>query len=619
MEKNITRRFVKGLLALSAGFLLASCDPVHALPTNHAENIVVNKDDSKIDVTDNDLLQIYNLIESGQNEEVVSKILREIAENKFGKYKDLYDAVKNEQGTERAKFIADHKNYFNPNDDEFAEKRFDDFVKDIDLRISEAFYTEISSGSYNDEEGKFSEKKLYNAKRYELYDLPAAGTEVVNNKFYVTKDITKENTFRPLEGGQENKLKGVYHNFTDGERGYIEEKVYPEILKNKFVEAYIQEKNPASLGRAYARKINYVKVSYEKKSESSALWKMLKKFADLYIENGEGKMDFELIAGAIKGFTVFGDSVLVDKITADDATGDAALVNALLSEGHASETDKQKFIEVKEVNEDHYWYGDKTEADSIHLIPNGNYYRDTKLGKLIVSYEEAIKAEKNGRFATPSQVAELEKFTSEGKPKEYGLMQKIIALAKEDYTTDGWVLKNGGATELPSSIRDRLFNIKVANILDDNEAYEGHTDPALPDEAKDGKENIGKYNGKNYVRNIYGNKLVLSSEASPFKLEHYNYIHEDVDGKAFYICEVKEAPSTAKLSERSSTVYKKDGKIDTYRIEQLGRQVAKVLGTKDSYIKDAYTEMLKNYKFEFYDASLFEYINSEYPDLELDD
>ena len=598
MEKHISNKLIRGLFALSAGFLLASCDPVHALPKNHAESIVVNNDaeKSEIGIKDNDLLQIYNLIESGKNEEVVSQILREIAEKKFGSYKEFYEAAND--ASKQAAYIAAHSDYFGT---EGTEQRFKDFKEDLEARISEAFYNEITSGSYNDEDGKFSEEKFYNAKRYDLYDLPAASAAVKANKFYVTKELTKENAFA--------SLKGEYHNFTSGKRGYIEEKVFPDILKNKLVESYIYDNNPNSLGRAYARRINYIKVSYEE--EFGSLWTLLKKFSKEYIEDAPGKLDFELVASAVKGFTVFEESQMVNEIYSDtDET--ATKVKALLEAAHAGESADEKYIDVPAT--DDYKYG-----TSITLVPAGKYYKGTKLGEILKSYEVAIDAEEHGRFATSTEKAELDKFTGEGKSKEYGLMQKLISLAKEDYTTEGWFLKNGGATELPSAIRDRLFNIKVANILDDNADFT----------TKSGKEHkaelpaettLGDYNEKNYLRNINGNKLMLSSEASTFENEHYNYIHQDKDGKAFYIVEVLEAPSTAKFNENlEETVYKKAGNVDTVRIEQLKRQVAKILGTKDSYIKDAYTDILQGYEFKFYDSSLFDYLNNEYPDLDLDE
>ena len=598
MEKHISNKLIRGLFALSAGFLLASCDPVHALPKNHDESIVVNNDaeKSEIGIKDNDLLQIYNLIESGKNEEVVSQILREIAEKKFGSYKEFYEAAND--ASKQAAYIAAHSDYFGT---EGTEQRFKDFKEDLEARISEAFYNEITSGSYNDEDGKFSEEKFYNAKRYDLYDLPAASAAVKANKFYVTKELTKENAFA--------SLKGEYHNFTSGKRGYIEEKVFPDILKNKLVESYIYDNNPNSLGRAYARRINYIKVSYDE--EFGNLWTLLKKFSKEYIEDAPGKLDFELVASAVKGFTVFEESQMVNEIYSDtDET--ATKVKALLEAAHAGESADEKYIDVPAT--DDYKYG-----TSITLVPAGKYYKGTKLGEILKSYEVAIDAEAHGRFATSTEKAELDKFTGEGKSKEYGLMQKLISLAKEDYTTEGWFLKNGGATELPSAIRDRLFNIKVANILDDNADFT----------TKSGKEHkaelpaettLGDYNEKNYLRNINGNKLMLSSEASTFENEHYNYIHQDKDGKAFYIVEVLEAPSTAKFNENlEETVYKKAGNVDTVRIEQLKRQVAKILGTKDSYIKDAYTDILQGYEFKFYDSSLFDYLNNEYPDLDLDE
>lgn len=603
MEKNMSNKLLRGLFALSAGLLLASCDPVHALPKNHAESIVVNNDaeKSEIGIKDNDLLQIYNLIESGKNEEVVSQILREIAEKKFGTYEEFYKVSKEGASQEDIEeYTSAHKEYFG---EQYNEDRFKDFVDDIKSRISESFYNEITSGSYNDQDGKFSEEKFYNAKRYDLYDLPAASAEVIANKFYVTKELTKENAFA--------SLKGEYHNFTSDKRGYIEEKVFPDILKNKLVESYIYDNNPNSLGRAYARKINYIKVNYEEK-EFGSLWTLLKKFSKEYIEDAPGKLDFELVASAVKGFTVFEESQMVNEIYSDTKDEAAPKVKALLEAAHAGESDKEKYIDVPD--SDDYKY-----LSSITLVPAGKYYRGTKLGKILESYEDAIQAEKDGRFAAPTQKEELDKFTGEGKTKEYGLMQKLISLAKEDYTTEGWFLKNGGATELPSAIRDRLFNIKVANILDDNADFttkSGKEHKAeLPEETT-----LGDYNEKNYLRNINGNKLMLSSEASTFEKEHYNYIHEDKDGKAFYIVEVLEAPSTAKFNEKlEETVYKKAGDVDTVRIEQLKRQVAKILGTKDSYIKDAYTDILQGYEFKFYDSSLFDYLNNEYPDLDLDE
>ena len=181
---------------------------------------------------------------------------------------------------------------------------------------------------------------------------------------------------------------------------------------------------------------------------------------------------------------------------------------------------------------------------------------------------------------------------------------------KEDYTTDGWYVKNGGVTELPSAIRDRLFNIRVANSLDDDSLVnENEAAKMGAYEYVDGDKTKDKLTRLPYMRNLYGKKVILPSKSLSYDKDHFNYIYHDVDGKAFYVCEVLEAPSTAKLNE-SSTVY------TALEKENISRQVAKILGTKDSYIKDAYTEYLNKYEFTFFDTSLYDYFKSEYPDLD---
>ena len=306
MAKNTSKKWFAGLLALSAGFVLASCDPVKALPANYNESIVVNNDGSQLDIDDNDLLQIYNLVEEGKNEKVVSLILENIAKSKFGTYKDLVEV---HNGTKsRSDFIngSEERKKFFGEDETTQERRFNDFYDDVMSRISEFFYNEITSGSYNDEDGKFSEEKLYNSKRYDLFDLHKLDEtnvddkKVIDNKFYVDNTLTKDNAF--------GKLQGVYHNFEDGAHGYIEEKVYPDILKNKLVEDYIYTENPASLGRAYARDVNYIKVSFDDNNYAE-LWSLMKAFSENYIIHGEGLMNFEHINNAIRGFSKFSSNV----------------------------------------------------------------------------------------------------------------------------------------------------------------------------------------------------------------------------------------------------------------------------------------------------------------------
>ena len=622
MEKNISKKLLAGVCALSGAFILASCDPISAVPTNYDEPIVINADGSPVAGDDNKTGKIYDSVATDRNTKIVSDLLEEVALGRFGSYKEIKDANANEEA--KLAYINAHSKVFHRDgDDKFADKgvdakavrlnRFNIFYEDIMDRINEFFYNEITSGSYNDDEGKFDESKLWMAHYYEFYDLQPIPDGATFNTFFVTNKLTKKNAY--------SFLHDLYSNSEEGKRGYIEEKVFPQILKDKLVEEYVYNNNYSSLGRAYARKVNYIKVSYE---SDVTPWKMLKKFADKYIVgDGVDDFNFEIIADAMKGYKGIG---------AFDVTDDAETSNKGIIKFDGSEaaynllkdtlggdpvddgTSSCNGIEVKEADAKHYKLGD------VVLVPAGTYYKETKLGQLLVSYQKAIRAEESGRFPIASEKAELDKFTSSGKSKAYGLREKLISLAKEDYTTDGWFVKNGGLSELPSALRDRLFNINVANTLDDgslkyesNDGAEGHYPMGSYETDKNGKD----VKRAPYMRNINGKKFVIPAKSQAYADNPYNYVYQDVDGKAFYIVLVEEAPSTPKLNLDSATSYSKlvETKDDVFKTETIAREVAKVLGTKDSYIKDAYTEILKGYEFTFYETSLYEHFKSEYPDL----
>ena len=586
------KKLFAGILALSAGFVLASCDPVSAVPQNY-DHVIIRSEDGEISLDGNNLGTLYDSITSERNSKIVNDILSQIAEKKFGTYAEFLEACAD--NAKKASFIEAHSEFFGT--DEHKEERFTKFAEDINDRISEYFYNEITSGSYNDDLGQFSEKKLYNAHLYELYDLAEEGEFAL---FFVDKELTKENAF--------SKLHGAYYQVTgENKRGYIQEKVYPDILRNKLVEDYIYKNNPSSLGRAYARELSYVKIAYE--GESRFADALMENFAKNHIEVAAEHAEFSIVEDAFKGFSPStSNTILVQSFgLGADASDPAAakLLNASNTEGYLT------------VAADY-----KLPGTSITIVKSGNYYKETKIGKILEEYEKALLAEGEGRFPTEEHKAALDSFTSDGKSKEYGLLQKVISLMKEDYTTKGWFVKNGGVSELPSAIRDRLFNIRVANSLDDGSLVNENAAAMMGEYeyvyTKNAEGNLVKKTPEEkatrlpYIRKIYDKNIVLPSKALSYHApdnDKYNYIYHDVDGKAFYICEVYEAPSTAKLND-SSTVY------SALEKEDISRQVAKILGTKDSYIKDAYTEYLNKYEFTFFDTALYDYFKSEYPDLD---
>lgn len=596
MAKIINKKLFAGILALSAGCLLASCEPAEAVPSNYTDPIITTTDGGKIDFEDNILGTLYESIASNTNSKVVEKILKEIVETKFGTYEDISKAFDDFASFNKETVLKG--NYFEGED---KSRKQNKFIDDVYARVSEALYNEINSSSYENELGKFSEEKMYNAHRQELYGLEelAKDSPVNKNEFFVTENFDKYDVFG-LKPTSSNKLVGKYAK-------YIEKKILPSILKDKLVEDYIFRKNPLVLGRSYGVKVSYVKVSYDNDS-FNGIHTLLKKYAKSNIETGE--VNFEDVADALKGFTAF------------DANGIAPLQSGTASYNLLKNTygDKlitldPKYVDFDEKNDSptYEW----VEYQGQKLIKNDqSFFPDSKIGQLIESYNKACKAEKAGRFPTSKDKAELDKFTSEGKSKEYGLLQKLVALAKEDYTTtDNWFVKSNGAGELPSAFTDRLFNIKVSQDID-KIPEENLTDSEKPRIESDWETS--------YLRNIKGNKFLIAkatgidkySESNP-----YTYIYDD-GASACWIAMVDEAVSPAKFNEKSETYLglEKNYGTDKYRYEDTGRAIAKVLASKDNYVKDAYSEYLNEYKdVIFYDSSLYDYFKSEYPDLDIFD
>ena len=247
-----------GILALSAGVLLAGCDPISAVPANYNSPIVNTTEGAIVDaegnvLTENKLGALYDAIATDRNSKIVDDFLEQIAETRFGSYNEFLEAY--EPGVAQDAFLEAHKAFFGDNLDE-ARERFKSFKSDIDTRISEYFYDEIQSDDYKNDFGQFSEKKFYNAKRYELYDLEKITDDNAFASFFIDKDVTKENAFSLLK--QQAQYKNV-----EGSRGYIKEKVFGNILRDKLVEDYIYQNSYESLGRAYGRKVSYIKVPYE--------------------------------------------------------------------------------------------------------------------------------------------------------------------------------------------------------------------------------------------------------------------------------------------------------------------------------------------------------------------
>lgn len=607
MAKNTTKRILlTGILALSGAFVLASCDDIVAIPANYETPIVV-KDGNAFDDDDNKLGEIYDALASNKNEKVVSALLEKIAEKEFGTYAELKECFPGGVRDD-AKALAHINKYAHEfkNDDDATLKegvsaetiqleRLSYFFEDLNERIDKIIFDEISSDSYRDTINKteFLEEKYARAKRQDNYDIKGfddSGAATISfKKIFIDSNFTKDN------------VREYLTDFEDTYEDYITRKLIPDVYKDKLVEEYVIDSNYSALGRAYGRKINFVKVSYDSEDPNTT-YRLANLFAESYLDKEARKeegISFETLVAWIKGFngvsTVSGNPI----VNAFETTAD---LDAIYGDPVTFEADCKKAPISSAIQDDLF-------ADALSLFRVGEsttaptraefkFYEKTKLGEILKNYEKAVVGEYT-RFASSDDVAQYDKFTDNGKQsKEQGLIKQLTDLALDDYSDDGWFVKNdadGSLSSLPEEIKNRLFNIKVSNDFD--------------------KDDWTYVRDESYFREVQGHYYLTPASVSDAK---YNFILRDTSGNALYIVEILEAPSTSKLNKASEKSYLKTD-TDPFKTEEVARQIAKILGTKDTYTTNAYTSYLKLYTFVYHDTSVYDYLKETYPDLFEDD
>lgn len=555
----------KGLiLALAGAFLLTGCDSVNALPTNYNDNVIVNKDDnSKVDVYNNIMGTLYDDLVSNKKDDVLNNFIEIITNDQFGKYSEIKALVTENDEAKMKSFIEKHMGAYahenkvsdDKTEDEYlAEKynttvdairikRLKAFFKDVEERINEAFYNEITSKTYNDDTGKFYERRLAMAHYADLYDVDMTKADWYEG--YITPDLKKEDVSSFIH------MDGRYDD-------YIERNLIKTIYKDKLVEQYLIENNYSTLGRAYGRKVNIIKLTRDEKYKELPNT-LLNTYATKYIL-GNNDVNFETIANAWRGFRG------IDK------------------DGNVIELDANEKQLLKDCGLEEQTFG------------SYKYFPGTQFGQLIEKYQ---KIDQDNRFADEEAMSALSEFTGAYTySKEKGLKIKLADLATKDYTTDGWYVKNGGLTDLPTSIRDRLFKINVSNDVDNLE--------------KETEEH--KYDSDKYVRNINGHYYLTPATSESAVNDPRNFVIYDSDN--FYIVEVVEAVSTSKLDIDGKNSYvTKHNDDDVLFTERTARKLAETLGTKDSYVNKTYSSYIEKYSVAYHDSSIFDYFKEKFPEL----
>jgi len=302
-----------------------------------------------------------------------------------------------------------------------------------------------------------------------------------------------------------------------------------KIYREKLTEKFVKEEQTSTLGRNYARKVEYVAIKNNSNHPTAA-----SALVNAFIDNnilGDQPADFNILANAWRGY-------------APDYIGNEA---ALLAASGLKTVDVDKTL-----------IGD-IESDFAKIKANPDL----------------------------TDTAIEDRFTGSGKyPKEVGKQIEINEVRKQSFVTKDWGIKDGGFSALPEAIRSRLFNIGVANSVDflkDDGGVLANAGQWLGDD-----EN--KKVASTFVRNIHGDYYLVPKTYEKGNNRNFLFFESDTFYIVKIVEAVNTAKLAAKDDDLNSYEnFKTEAEI-TEIIDHVTESLARLEATKTNalnfYMKD---------------------------------
>ena len=531
-------------LAASSVFALAGCskEDIISRPSTNDDPLLV----TEAEVINNIRKIVYDGIrDSGTtNQKILQETLYAFANSYFGAYSEAKDVLaKGAAHADFKTFSEAHKFYTVgiPSDIADAQKnafrfnRLQIFLADIDEKIDRTLFADLSSSAYAID-SKFEEvefaRNIFN-RGYKVVGNLNNRTADWNGPRVITATMNWEDVDALL------KDRNAYND-------YIENKLIKDNYVSYLTNQYIFDQNYPSIGRSAARKVNYIALRRDSVIPESANY-LMREYIDNYAApNSSSAADLEILASAWRG---------IDFLPGSEALLTGAGVFGSMVNNHQASLPG----------------------------PTPNIYKGTAYGNLVERYNKIIDNDVN----LTDKGIEGEFTNNNSFPHQHGFQLKEIDVRKTDYTIDGWFIRNGGLADLPSEIRNRLFNIGVANDLD-REIVDSRF--------------LKEVNGKTYLL--------------PAITESGNYDIMWAIGETYYLIEVEEAVNAAKLSPGNTNNYINiEGNDNGLRMESIARDIANILANGTGNERSAQSFYLKSMNLQFHDQTVWDYFNNSWPEL----
>ena len=585
-------------LSILGVFALTGCDEIVAKPAQYEEPLITTPASFEEEVYHNIASVVYDSIhENGIGGDVLNQVLYLYAVNIFGPYNSNVVVNNAKIGdtqitlsqaandpTKIDAFVQAHKAYWDATRtdataaaSESEKKRVEAKANTIEDRIAESMYEKISGGSYTDRH-LFSEAKFLKSLRASLESV-ANPSEVSP---YAPQQILP--AVEPEEVFDEDR--GYLHReFYDSDaNSYIVDEIVPGIYTQLLAEQYLLDETYNTLGRSYARQVNIVKFVNNEEYPNTAYYlakELVNEINAAPADYATGKIATDGLLNRFKQYSNAQVGVI----------GELGELSTILSTAGLVGRDEAYPALSAEL---------KAEL--------GYFYTGTSYGDLAEKY---IKMKDVAQYGVNSEYEST--FTNSGAyPVYVGLQQETLSLKENDYTSTGWYVKNGGLTELPESIRSRLFNIGVATgvkeTAEDKAAMERTYKDGAWKESEDENAYVCRINGHNYLK--------TASRVKGDSIDN-DILHYDADSKTYYIVEIEQAVSSSKLSKTSERNYAHT--LGDEAMQEIINEVAKIIGKGESYSTLATKKYLKAMDISYHDESVYDYFKENYPELFDDD
>ena len=599
-------------IALLSAFALTACnDEIIAKPTGYDDDSpVVDLDKT---VYNNNFKDIYDSIRDGNlASDVLDELLYQYAVSVFGNYNlvtgakisnnqfgeiTLKAAVKSLSGdkADADKFIKAHSAYWTKNkaghrvDDSFKEvaddaapspseyARLENKWKTIEKRIAEKLYSAISGGSY-------SERNVFEEERY----LRSLAVSIENNvidlehavtfKGVLTSAVEDYDVFNvkslDIEGNEDYILHRENYQSnaaldaaedSQQDATYVEDELIPDIYRQLLVEQYILDESYDTLGRTSARHISVLNISKSSNYSKGAV-NLMNTFVNDYIF----------------------DSARTDEITLDTfKMVSNAWVGAFMSDASYASTDEYALMNA---------------AVPEYLVSGTNpYFQGTAYGDMM---EEIEKINDN------PAISENESAYTGGNTYtvEVGKEIKTRELQLKDYTSTGWYVKSTGASGLPDSLKNQLFDINVANALNGEDCVEytyDATEGWTTNESEDNQGGLINVVGK--IGNQYFLRNTTRIKGNPVQ----NDILFEADG-SYYVVLVEDAIRSKNLDKKNYQEATAD-ELDT--LETYINEIVQLVADNDTYKTLSKKHWLEEMNIKYHDQKIYDYFKSNFPEL----